>query len=203
MYSLVRHPVYLGNFVIWLGVPALRHVVAGGAVRAHVLGLLRADHSRGRRVPARKFGETYLRGRNRRPQSFRAGRDGVPRAALFPTEHRAAGVLPAFWRSSAVSSPSRSTSTFSYSMSGARILIGAAFSPRGWPVRRRENRQVADQALEVNRHTPAVAAAAQSLDAQSLPRIHLEIVYADDPPWDPMAWGRTQAITERGTGSRN
>jgi hypothetical protein len=51
--------------------------------------------------------------------------------------------------------------------------------------------------LEVNRHTPAVAA-----DASSVARIHLEIVYADEPPWDPVAWERTQAIKETETGSR-
>ena len=52
MYSIVRHPLYLGNFIIWVGVAMYCAVWWLVVIVALLFGLLRADRLRRGRVPA-------------------------------------------------------------------------------------------------------------------------------------------------------
>ena len=44
MYNLVRHPLYLGNYFMWLGIMVYVGNVVRGGVQPHLLVVLRANH---------------------------------------------------------------------------------------------------------------------------------------------------------------
>ena len=133
LYSIVRHPLYVGNFLMWLGLAMFPHRRFARRHRhARLLALLRADHvRRGGLVPGatrrsvRRLGAAHARG----PPALRAS--GSRRRCRSRCAAPCGGSIRASSRSSRSSRLSRWPPTGSRPVTSSSIRFWTAvFGPR-------------------------------------------------------------------------
>ncbi len=83
IYSIVRHPLYLGNFLIGLGISLVRCVVATGDLQSCILAVLRTDHVCREAFLRQKFGDVYRRWAAQRRPFGRGSGNGASPVAVF------------------------------------------------------------------------------------------------------------------------